>query len=927
MALKWKVVSQRNWVKGLQATFNRFSQPQAIVTRLSNLLYDIRGGFRQTDGSGLITEYLGATDHEGPITEIALYSPSGVTPYYVGIKKGTGSGTNQIPPPVANPPTFLQVGGAIVNIVGNGQEATVTFTAPHKLSTSSEPNGQLIISGNSVSAFNRTILFSGIQILSPTSFLFNAPGVLSTGTGGTMTTALAAGIGAGTTYTYEVTASDGQGGETPILLPVTGSSGAPNNAVTISWAPVAGAVGYNVYGRIGGSIGQLNQAGAGYSGLITGTSFTDLGGVPFSNVPPTTNTTQTVSVYLMAAPTFSQVLGVFPSFFAPPIGIIPGASSPPTNAITGATPNGGILGATGPLPQIVQFTNKLIFALGNGFPPQYFLDQSAGGDFQLHPLPNNFNAQYTDWQPSVSWNQGDIIHDSVSGGLFSATNAGTSGTTRPAFVNNLNAQTPEGTPGTVVWKCIATSATGTALRGAAHAIVYAGSLWLANTNPTTTSDQLDGPCCIKMSDVNNANSWNPSNIAFLDRDDGDEITCLAKYTIAQVGIAPTGTLVAFKNFSTYQITGVFGAADFSIQNAQTDMGCIAGRSVMFIPGFGLMRLTHLGFAYFNGVGDKLTSEEVRPYLFGGPPDIAPIDWNFAYLSKGAQAANPPLYVCACPVVQPVLAGVVVTGAGGSFSLYVRVEQLINEIPVAVSAEIQVTYAATPGFTVTTPNQPGSTYRVFAGFVPGGENVYVEQATFTAQFIAISSMTPGFMSFGNGGLTRIFFYDLVMKSWGIVDLPFPISCLKQIRSPGTIPITVAGGASDGIVRRLFAGDQLWDNGQQVVWSFRASEIFQEGGSAKMFFRRLVLRGTNSLQSQITVTINLQGNDQVFGRGAGKTTLGGPANQPQWEMRIDIMRDAENANAQISGAGAVQIQIDSMDWHTYPKPSGTPVTIQR
>ena len=114
-----------------------------------------------------------------------------------------------------------------------------------------------------------------------------------------------------------------------------------------------------------------------------------------------------------------------------------------------------------------------------------------------------------------------------------------------------------------------------------------------------------------------------------------------------------------------------------------------------------------------------------------------------------------------------------------------------------------------------------------------------------------------MTFGVGGLTRIFCYDLVLKQWAVVDLPFAISCVKQIRSPGTIPITVAGGASDATLRRFFAGDLLWDDGSQVQWSFRAAELFQEGGSAKMFYRRLVLRGTNALNSSLVVNVSLQG----------------------------------------------------------------------
>jgi len=927
MPLEWKVVSQRNWLKGLQATFNRFSQPQGVTVRLSNLLYDIRGGLRTTDGSEIFTQLLGATQTEGPINEIALYSPSGQQPYYVGIMK---SKENQLPAPAAPTLLFLTVGGAITSIVYAGPPAsiaTVTFAAAHNLTANSNSNGQLIITGNTNSVFNITVLFSQIQILSPTtiSIVFNNSATQS-GTGGSMTTALASSMGL--PLTYSVTASDGQGGETPASPSITGSASPPYNAVQISWTAVPGAVGYNVYGRMTGSIGQINQNGNLLAGLVTGTSMVDLGGVVNPPQPPTTNTTQTVVVYLMTAPTFQQVLGVFPSYFAPALGNIPGASSPPPNTQGFATPEGGVPGATGPLPQILQFANELIFAFGNGYPPQYYLDQASGGDLNLHPLQNTFNAQYTDWQASVAWNQGDTIKDSVSGGLFQATQAGTSAATRPAFNNTLNALTPEVSPGTVVWKCIATSSTGTPLRGAACEIVYAGSLWIANTWPTTTSDQLDGPNCIKMSDVNNPNSWNPANVAFLDKDDGDQITSLATFTIAESGISPTGSLVVFKNFSTYQITGVFGDPNLTIQKAQTDMGNVAPRTTQFIPGYGITRLTHLGFAYFEGVRDKLISEEIRPYLFGGPPDIAPIDWNYAYLSKAAQAADPPMYVAACPIKQPVLTGVTVHGTAGPSTLFVRVEQLVNGNPVAITPEFQVTYSGAAAFTVTTPGQvTGITYRVFAGSVPGGENVFVEQPLFFNQTVTLSSMTPGFLSFGNGGLTRIFAYDLVQKQWAVVDLPFAISALKQIRSPGTVPITIAGGANDGAVRRLFSGDVTWDTGGQIIWAMRAGELYQQGASAKMFFRRLVIRGTNNLNALLTVTVNLQGTDAVMGRGTTNHYLGGPNGAQQWELRIDIMKDAENANVMLSGSGPAQIQLDSIDWYVKPKQSGAPVTIQK
>ena len=83
--------------------------------------------------------------------------------------------------------------------------------------------------------------------------------------------------------------------------------------------------------------------------------------------------------------------------------------------------------------------------------------------------------------------------------------------------------------------------------------MFAGSLWAWNTAPTNTSNGLDGPTSLRMSDANNPNSWNPINQAFLDKDDGSEGSGLSPFTISGFGIPPEGSLVAFKQFAGYQI--------------------------------------------------------------------------------------------------------------------------------------------------------------------------------------------------------------------------------------------------------------------------------------------------------------------------------------------------------------------------------------
>jgi hypothetical protein len=206
-----------------------------------------------------------------------------------------------------------------------------------------------------------------------------------------------------------------------------------------------------------------------------------------------------------------------------------------------------------------------------------------------------------------------------------------------------------------------------------------------------------------MSDINNLNSWNPINQAFLDKDDGTEGTSLSSFTITAQGIAPQGSLVAFKNYSTYQILGLFGAPDFTIQRVKTDLGCTAPRTTQYVPGFGVTRMAHLGIAVFDGVDDRVVSEEIRPYLFPSNDadlsDITVMDASASSLAWAAQTANPPMYAVAIPI-------------GNS----------------------------------------------------------------------------------NSQLTRLLGYDLVLKAWLIVDLPYAISTMSQFRTVSANPVTILGAST-------------------------------------------------------------------------------------------------------------------------------------
>lgn len=184
--------------------------------------------------------------------------------------------------------------------------------------------------------------------------------------------------------------------------------------------------------------------------------------------------------------------------------------------------------------------------------------------------------------------------------------------------------------------------------GAKHLAVHLSSLWAWNTAAAT--DATDGPSSLRCSAVNNPNSWPLENQTFLSSGDGQQGQGLGTFTVADTGISPQGVLVAFKDFSTYLITGLFGSVNFNVEKAKTDLGCIAPRSIQFLSSKGIIRLTHRGFAVFDGINDTLISEPIRPYLFQQrvTADIQAITWPQLSRSTATQVQNPPLYICACP---------------------------------------------------------------------------------------------------------------------------------------------------------------------------------------------------------------------------------------------------------------------------------------
>lgn len=478
----------------------------------------------------------------------------------------------------------------------------------------------------------------------------------------------------------------------------------------------------------------------------------------------------------------------------------------------------------GPTIQIVnatQFKVRNLIAAG--------LAASSGGTVTTTTIPviSNFTTAYPVWATGVTYLEGDIVVPTGAGNghFYKCIQGGISAAAQPAFPLGSGARVPENSPSQVIWQEAGlTNTTAPPPPGAEHLIVFAGSLWAWNTSPLNTPNGLDGPTCLRMSDSNNLNSWNPVNQAFIDKDDGTTGSGISAFTITGFGIPPEGSLVAFKQFSGYQIVGVFGSPNFLIQRIKSDLGCTAPRTIQFATGFGLIRFSHLGFALFDGINDRVLDEEVHPYIFPvtdiDTSDITTVDFNAVPLGWAAQTAHPPMYVCALPV-----------GVSG------------------------------------------------------------------------------------GKLTRIFCFDMVLKSWAIVDLPFAISTIYQARVSVAVSTTVLGTFDDGGIHRWQSNDLTWDNSidtpgpSKVNWSVESPMVFNpEAQGGRLYCRQLVVRGLLSApDTTINISLKLQGESPVPSVGNQYV----PGKDSAFSIFAPVDAAVTNLDAIINGQGAVQ--LDSFAFH--------------
>lgn len=964
-------ITQRSFVKGVDASTSKLDQPKGSVPRISNLLFTRRGSLLTVDGSSALitpTNKFNPTANNGSIVAIQQYLtgtstapgssvPSGsfitagsgidqslggetwtapnniaTTTYFAGcslfgngdfsdyliannfrfnipsgatinsvtvqinrdythnsgtvrdsiislVKAGVVTGVNKSAgalwplntPAVAaftwNVPADITLSPADINLPTYGVAFQVISTGNIDTSFQNANAGQVQMSitytgaGGVVQVQTGQTLFY-LQDSNPGTQLGEVTGLTAIGVntaGGTLTP--------GNTYTYGVNVLDGQqnasaGVTTSIVL------GGGFNAVQLTWNCVLGAGSYLIKGDTGvivnstPNIGQVfqpdfSQNNSGMIGAPTAT-FTDKNGATaqLTNYP-----------YGLIVWGINNTIGPLRLFTTSAVNVGTGnyldpvlLAQFPCRANDSNIPNippvdasGGVIGGSGQVPQLIQFASLIIIALGNGLRPQ-----STDG-ITVSPFTNTFTALYITWAAATTYLVGDLVIPAIPNGHFyKCTQGGLSQTPGPpAFSTTSGVVTIDGQ---VSWVEAGLVTNSPAPRGAAHVAYHAGSLWWLNSAPVNSSDLQDGPSLIGMSDTGNVKSFNPINRAFIGKDDGSEGTGLASFTIAEFGIAPLGSLIAFKDFTTYQIVGVFGAQDFNIQQLQTNMGCKAPRSIKYVSGFGIIRLSHLGFALCDGVRDKLISEQIRPYIFGNPYNnaspvfstpglsfINPIDINHAYLVKADEIVNPPLYIAAAPLQ------------------------------------------------------------------------------------------------GNINLSRLFIYDLVLKAWTIIDLPSTlnptsfISSLYQVRTPGYEPVTIVGGFDNGSLQTIQNGSGLWNLSTiptTVNWAFTSPEIFNTGDpSAEIYVDNILIRGTNYDGNPIKVTIIA--NNEVMaipnvGHAVGGLALGTGADTRIYntgaggfQIMVGVNEQATSFNSIISGTG--RVEIESITWNSQGKASGIPAII--
>lgn len=202
--------------------------------------------------------------------------------------------------------------------------------------------------------------------------------------------------------------------------------------------------------------------------------------------------------------------------------------------------------------------------------------------------------------------------------------------------------------------------------GAAFVFQHLGYLFLWGVGQIYGPDGITGPDALWQSDFGEPMVFDAANTTFAGKGDGTTAQGGAVYSLSEAGIAATPQLVLFKDASTYSFLNEFPNA--SLVEVSGGLGCVAPGTIQFIGGYGVMRLSYAGVTLFDGQLEHVTeyTDAIRGYLFGGLPDVVPVDFSQIQNCVSTQCVNPPLYMFFAPLVGN--GGSVTRGFGYDFGL-------------------------------------------------------------------------------------------------------------------------------------------------------------------------------------------------------------------------------------------------------------------
>jgi hypothetical protein len=438
-------------------------------------------------------------------------------------------------------------------------------------------------------------------------------------------------------------------------------------------------------------------------------------------------------------------------------------------------------------------------------------------------------------------------------------------------VNNLVILCP-GNDGIPVWANFFTGAQGTVgsnnypISGAAHGILHQGFVWLWNTSNVITA--VDSPSTLRMCELDangipDITNFPRINAAFIDANDGSQGQGCVSFTSAETGIAPTATLVLFKDYATYQVTGILRpGGGYAVTRAQTDMGCIAPRSIQFAPGFGIIRLTHLGVSLFDGANDKLISEEVRPYFFQQESDVIAMDMNRGKFVSSSITANPPMYVMAVPIP-----GILGNSRLCCYDLILKQWAMID-LPA-------------PTFTSLSPPAPLGPVSVISTVKIPGKRV----VTYMSDFGALNDNFVSVRKPNSGGAIRKWQDGDV--DWDGVPIPW------FVKPP---PIFSKNPATPLYVRRT---------------------VLRAKGPVAPITASVEMSGVQNQPNLVTKTSIPLNNPSAYGSARYGSGIYGDQ-YPDLVLPFDV--GAKGFSGQVKYSGTGKVELLAIDWHYDEKPKG-------